>query len=99
MLWPHVDGPDNVRALRLGVTRRGTVAWLDEPPAEWRQAWEGDVSVLRTTVTLPEGSITARLESRDAARGIAAGAPPRPAAAREEGCRRRPRGMTAAGLF
>ena len=57
MLWPHVDGPDNVRALRLGVRRRGRVAWLDEPPAEWRQAWEGDVSVLRTTVTLPDGSI------------------------------------------
>ena len=57
MLWPHVDGPDNVRALRLGVPRRGTVAWLDEPPAEWSQAWDGDVSVLRTTVTLPEGRI------------------------------------------
>ena len=57
MLWPHVDGPDNVRAVRLGVRRRGRVAWLDESPAEWRQAWEGDVSVLRTTVTLPDGRI------------------------------------------
>jgi GH15 family glucan-1,4-alpha-glucosidase len=57
MLWPHVDGPDNVRTLRLGVRRRGGVAWLDEPPAEWSQGWEGDVSVLRTTVTLPAGRI------------------------------------------
>ena len=90
MLWPHVDGPDNVRALRLGVPRRGTVAWLDEPPAEWSQAWDGDVSVLRTTVTLPEGRIEI---------GGAAGAHSRPTVAREGRCRRRPRGLTAAGLL
>ena len=55
MLWPHVDGPDNVRALRLGIRRRGKVAWLDEPPAEWSQAWNGDASVLRTTVRFRAG--------------------------------------------
>src|SRR5512144_2804515 len=58
MLWPHVDGPDNVRALLLGVVRNGRSGWLDEPPAEWGQAWDWNVSVLRTTVTRRGASVT-----------------------------------------
>ena len=51
MLWPHVDGPDNVAALRLGAPGARGIRWLDELPAVWRQAWDGDASVLRTTVS------------------------------------------------
>lgn len=57
MLWPHVDGPNNVRELRLGVGSGGDVDWLDEAPAEWTQAWEGNASVLRTTVARSQGSV------------------------------------------
>ena len=51
MLWPHVDGPDNIGELRLGVRRGRDLGWLDEEPAAWRQRWDGDASILRTTVT------------------------------------------------
>ncbi len=54
MLWPHVDGPNNIGALRLGVRVVDGVRWLDEPPATWTQAWDGDASVLRTTVAAEE---------------------------------------------
>ena len=57
MLWPHVDGPDNLAALRLGARGAGGVDWLDELPATWSQAWDGDASVLRTTVTRGEATV------------------------------------------
>jgi len=52
ILWPHVDGPDNVRTLRLGLAGPAGVCWLDEHAEGWSQTWEGDASVLRTTVSL-----------------------------------------------
>src|SRR5574338_1322452 len=55
MLWPHVDGPDNLASFRLGIGRAEGVDWLDEPPAAWSQSWDGETSVLRTTVTRDEG--------------------------------------------
>ncbi len=50
MLWPHVDGPDNVHAVRLGLREESGVRWLDEDATTWAQAWEDDASVLRTVV-------------------------------------------------
>jgi glucoamylase len=55
MLWPHVDGPNNVRELRIGLGRGAAVAWLDEEPGEWEQRWDGEASVLRTTARQPSG--------------------------------------------
>jgi glucoamylase len=57
ILWPHVDGPGNVHELRIGVRRGGDVTWLDEEPAEWEQRWEGEASVLRTSVEMPTGRV------------------------------------------
>lgn len=50
MLWPHVDGPNNVGELRLGLATGSAVTWLDEPPWAWSQGWVGDVSILSTTM-------------------------------------------------
>jgi hypothetical protein len=55
MLWPHVDGPNNVRELRIGLGRGAAAAWLDEEPGEWEQRWAGETSVLRTTIRHPSG--------------------------------------------
>ena len=61
MLWPHVDGPDNVGALRLGVRVGGTAsAGSTSPRRRGRQAWDGDASVLRTTVAA-DGSRSAEI--------------------------------------
>lgn len=57
MLWPNVDGPDNLRLLRLGARATGGVDWLDELPGTWRQSWDGDASVLRTTATRTGGTV------------------------------------------
>ena len=60
LLWPHVDGPNNLASFRLGVRGADGVDWLDEPPATWSQGWEGDVSVLRTTVIRAETGVEIR---------------------------------------
>jgi glucoamylase len=57
VLWPHVDGPGNVHELRIGVRRGADVTWLDEEPAEWAQRWQGEASVLRTTVETSTGRV------------------------------------------
>src|SRR6476620_3226373 len=57
MLWPHVDGPDNMAALRPGTRGAVSVDGLDELPAIWNQAWDGDASVLRTTVTRGDATV------------------------------------------
>ena len=57
MLWPHVDGPNNVRDFRLGIRHEGACVWLDEPPAEWAQHWHGDAAVLRTSVETVAGPV------------------------------------------
>jgi glucoamylase len=58
LLWPHVDGPDNLGELRLAVRSGAGDAWLDEAADDWRQDWSGPSSVLRTTVSTPEGTVT-----------------------------------------
>jgi len=65
MLWPHVDGPDNVAALRLGVRDTEGVRWLDDLSAAWSQAWDGDASVLRTIVVAPGGETAAIVDVVD----------------------------------
>ena len=60
LLWPHVDGPNNLASFRLGMRGADGVDWLDEPQATWSQGWEGDVTVLRTTVTRAETGVEIR---------------------------------------
>jgi GH15 family glucan-1,4-alpha-glucosidase len=60
LLWPHVDGPNNLASFRLGIRSADGVDWLDEPPAAWSQSWDGDASVLRTTVTRAEAGVEVR---------------------------------------
>jgi glucoamylase len=55
LLWPHVDGPNNVRELRMAVRRGDDLTWLDEQSATWGQRWDGEASVLRTTVETTSG--------------------------------------------
>ena len=38
MLWPHVDGPDNIEELRLGLGHGEAVTWLDEVRRSGRKA-------------------------------------------------------------
>ena len=58
LIWPHVDSPSNVSELRLGIASAAGERWLDEEPCEWRQEWAAaEVSVLRTTVSTPEGDV------------------------------------------
>ena len=58
LIWPHVDSANNVAELRLGVAGAAGQRWLDEEPCDWRQEWAAaDVSVLRTTVSTPEGTV------------------------------------------
>ena len=58
LIWPHVDSPNNVSELRLATAGAAGKSWLDEEPCEWRQAWAAaEVSVLRTTVSTPEGPV------------------------------------------
>ena len=49
MFWPHVDGPEQLRELRLAVSLDGE-SWrpLDEPPFVWEQRYERDSTVLWT---------------------------------------------------
>ena len=49
MFWPHVDGPEQLRELRLAVSLDGE-SWhpLDEPPFVWEQRYEQDSTVLWT---------------------------------------------------
>lgn len=54
MLWPHVDGPNNLGELRLGLATGNAVMWLDEAPWEWSQGWVGDASILGTTMAAGE---------------------------------------------
>ena len=58
LLWPHVDGPDNLGELRLAVRSTTGDVWLDEGADDWRQEWLGDVSALRTTVSTLDGEVT-----------------------------------------
>ena len=50
LLWPHVDGPNAIVELRLGLLRgdEADAAWLDEDARSCAQAWAGESSVLRT---------------------------------------------------
>jgi glucoamylase len=57
LLWPHVDGPNNVVELRLGLRVGGADAWLDEHARSWEQEWVGESSVLRTTVTTDTAAV------------------------------------------
>lgn len=57
MLWPHVDGPNAIRELRLGLGGGRDTTWLDEPSARWSQSWDGDASVLRTAVSSAAGDV------------------------------------------
>ena len=59
LLWPHVDGPNAIVELRLGLLRGGEAdaAWLDEDAHSWAQAWAGESSVLRTTATTDAGPV------------------------------------------
>ena len=59
LLWPHVDGPNAIVELRLGLRRGGEAdaAWLDEGARSWAQAWAGGSSVLRTTATTDAGLV------------------------------------------
>ena len=59
LLWPHVDGPNAIVELRLGLLRgdEADAAWLDEDAHSWAQAWAGESSVLRTTATTDAGPV------------------------------------------
>ncbi len=59
LLWPHVDGPNAIVELRLGLLRgdEADAAWLDEDARSWAQAWAGESSVLRTTATTDAGPV------------------------------------------
>jgi GH15 family glucan-1,4-alpha-glucosidase len=49
MFWPHVDGPEHVRELRLAVSLGGEPGRpLDEAPFVWEQQYERGATVLRT---------------------------------------------------
>jgi hypothetical protein len=58
LLWPHVDGPDNLGELRLAMGTEARDVWLDDGAVDWCQEWLGDVSVLRTTVSTLDGTVT-----------------------------------------
>jgi glucoamylase len=59
LLWPHVDGPNAVVELRLGLVGGGEAdaAWLDEDARSWSQAWVGESSVLQTTAATDAGAV------------------------------------------
>lgn len=48
VFWPHVDGPQHLGELRLGICANGRTSWLDEAPFSWEQSYDGDTSILRT---------------------------------------------------
>ena len=58
LFWPHVDGPNHVHELRLGIRDDGDVVWLDELEDGYEQSWEDEASVLRTTLETPLGRVT-----------------------------------------
>jgi hypothetical protein len=68
LFWPHVDGPEHIRELRLALATsdEGRRA-LDEPPFSWTQSYENDASNLlgvRPELRLVDALV------RDAARGV-----------------------------
>ena len=58
LLWPHVDGPDNLGELRLAIRSEAGDVWLDETADGWRQEWIGPASLLRTRVSTTDGAVT-----------------------------------------
>nr|WP_181813288.1 glycoside hydrolase family 15 protein [Gaiella occulta] len=48
LFWPHVDGPQHLGELRLGLCPNGRTHWLDEEPFSWEQRYDEDASILRT---------------------------------------------------
>jgi GH15 family glucan-1,4-alpha-glucosidase len=57
LFWPNVDHGQHLGELRLGLELEGTVAWLDEEPADWEQAYVDSASVLVTTVRIDGATV------------------------------------------
>lgn len=57
LFWPNVDHGQHLGELRVGLEIDGTVAWLDEEPFTWQQAYADGSSVLTTRAQNGELSV------------------------------------------
>ena len=48
LFWPHVDGPQHLGELRLGICPNGRTHWLDDLDFTWEQSYDDGAAILRT---------------------------------------------------
>lgn len=64
LFWPHVDGPQHVERLLVGIGVPGEpVIWQDDPSWQCEQAYEPDQNVLVTVARHPRGLAVRTVEA------------------------------------